>query len=125
MRAIIKAKSQRNRRNDKGRRSNETEILNTSSPYLKVWTAPDETASLNSSFEIVDPVVVLAGLIGGDTDFRIVVLAGEGTVYCLLGLVATKTVLVAPLRFREACERMDPVGLLERPLVDFSGDGLG
>lgn len=126
MRAIMVAKSQRKRRNDKGRRSSEKEVLNTPTPYLKVWTAPDETASFNSSFEIVGPaVVVLTGLIGGDTDFRLGTLLSDGVGNCFLGLAATKTVLVAPLRFREDCESMDPAGLLERPLLDFCGDGLG
>lgn len=44
--------------------------------------------------------------------------------YCFLGEAETKTVFAAGLRLRD-CERMDAVGLDERPLFDFNGDGLG
>ena len=44
--------------------------------------------------------------------------------YCFRGETETKTVLPAGLRLRD-CERMDAVGLDERPLAAFSGDGLG
>jgi len=60
----------------------------------------------------------------GEADFLRGVLAGEGAVYCFRGEPEMKTVFAAGLRFRD-WERIDEVGLDERPLPDFIGDGLG
>jgi hypothetical protein len=60
----------------------------------------------------------------GEADFLRGVLAGEGAVYCFRGEPEMKTVFAAGLRFRD-WERIDEVGLDERPLLDFKGDGLG
>jgi hypothetical protein len=106
--------------NDSGFLRSHSEVLRTSEAYLPVCIAQTDTASIHSSLEIPG----LGGFAMGEADFLRGVLAGEGAVYCFRGEPEMKTVFAAGLRFRD-WERIDEVGLDERPLLDFKGDGLG
>jgi hypothetical protein len=116
---MIKASNQRNKMNESGLRRSHTDVVKTSKAYFPVCTAHVDNASIHSSLEIPG----LAGLRVGEGDFFRCILAGEGAVYCFRGETEMKTVFAAGLRLR-VCERIDAVGL-ERPLLDFNGDGLG
>jgi len=105
--------------NESGLRRSHTDVVKTSKAYFPVCTAHADIASIHSSLEIPG----LAGLRVGEGDFFRCILAGEGAVYCFRGETEMKTVFAAGLRLR-VCERIDAVGL-ERPLLDFNGDGLG
>jgi hypothetical protein len=95
-------------------------VVKTSKAYLPAWIAQEDAASIHASVGIPS----LAGFATGKGDLFRCILAGDGVVYCFRGEDETKTVLAAGLRFRD-CERIDGVGLGDRPLLAFNGNGLG
>jgi hypothetical protein len=92
----------------------------TSQTYLPACIAHAAAAAIHFSVGIPR----FTGSAAGEGDFFRCTLAGDGAAYCFRGEDETKIVFPAGLRLRD-CERMDAVGLDERPLLYFKGEGLG